>query len=160
MNKYIFIGNVTADAEVKTFENGNTIISFSVAINRSYVDANGVKQTSVTFVNCNLPVKKGEQPKRAQYILKGTKVAVVGEPKARAYVVGVETKAVLDCRVQELDLLSGPKTNGGQEQEQQSAGGNTAAHLTENDFNAPSINNAPPVTISNNPDNITDDLPF
>jgi single-strand DNA-binding protein len=143
MNKYIFIGNVTADAEVKTFENGNTIISFSVAINKSYVDANGVKQTSVTFVNCNLPVKKGEQPKRAQYILKGTKVAVVGEPKARAYVVGVETKSVLDCRVQELDLLSGPRTNGNQEQEQPSTESIGAVPTASNDNSGIPVDDLP-----------------
>ena len=108
MNKHMFIGNITADAEVKVFEGGGTIISFSVAINKKYTDKEGVKKEVVTFVNCNLPVPPGGSTTRAKYLLRGTKVFVIGEPKARAYTSGVENKAVLDCRVSELELLGGP----------------------------------------------------
>lgn len=116
----MFIGNVTADAEIKTFEGGGTIISFSVAINKKYTDKDGVKKEIVTFVNCNLPIPQGGSTARAKYLLKGTKVFVTGEPKARAYTSGVENKAVLDCRVSELELLGSSSKSGEMPQESSS----------------------------------------
>ena len=116
----MFIGNVTADAEIKSFEGGGTIISFSVAINKKYTDKEGVKREVVTFVNCNLPIPQGGSTERAKYLLKGTKVFVIGEPKARAYTSGVENKAVLDCRVSELELLGSSNKPGGASQQESS----------------------------------------
>lgn len=70
------IGNVGKDAVVKTV-GSNTVINFSVAYTTGYGDN---KQTN--WVDC---AKWGEKTGIAQYLTKGTKVYVSGEPVLKSY---------------------------------------------------------------------------
>ena len=51
LNKVMLIGNLTRDPELRTTPNGQTVASFAVALNRSWNDAQGVRQEAVEYID-------------------------------------------------------------------------------------------------------------
>ena len=99
MQKIIFIGNLTADPEMRTTPNGKTVTNFTVAVSRK-----GDKDKTDYF-RCAAWGKTGEVC--GQYLGKGKKVCVVGEVSARAYEgKDGEAKASLEVFVTEVEFLS------------------------------------------------------
>jgi len=107
MKKISIIGNVTKDAEVRSFDGGRSVINFDVAVNERYKDKNGQKQERTSYVRCAM---WREITTIAQYITKGTKLYVEGSPDADAY-INKEGKAVgnLKINVREVEFLGGAK---------------------------------------------------
>jgi single-strand DNA-binding protein len=91
------VGNLGRDAELKTVGNGS-VLSFAVA---STGKVKGEKVT--TWVSCSLWGSRGEA--LAQYLTKGTKVAVTGELSMRES--AKTSKTYLEVRVDQLELLGG-----------------------------------------------------
>jgi len=81
MNKAILIGNLTRDPELKTLNTGVSVCSFTVAINRKYVGADGNRP--VDFFNINAWRQLGENC--AKFLKKGSKVGIMGEIQTRSY---------------------------------------------------------------------------
>ena len=52
MKKIQIIGNITRDAEVKTFEGGRSVINFDVAVNEQYKSKDGEKVKKVSYIKC------------------------------------------------------------------------------------------------------------
>ena len=50
MNKVILTGRITKDPEVRYTQQGVSVVSFTIAVNRQYRDANGNNQAD--FINC------------------------------------------------------------------------------------------------------------
>jgi len=91
------VGNLGRDAELKTVGNGS-VLAFAVASERK---SKGEKVT--TWVSCSLWGSRGES--LAQYLTKGTKVAVTGELSTRE---SAKTgKTYLEVRVDQIELLGG-----------------------------------------------------
>ena len=88
-------GNLGRDAETRTTQ-GGAVCSFSVA-----VEQRKGKEKHTTWVRCSLWGKRGEAI--AQYLTKGTRVAVAGELSLHEY----NGKTSLECRVGEVTLLGG-----------------------------------------------------
>lgn len=78
------LGNIGNDAEVRATTTGMSAISFSVAHSESYTDKQGQKQSKTTWVRCTL-WRKPESCNVADYLRKGTKILVWGEPSASAW---------------------------------------------------------------------------
>ncbi len=76
MNKFIGIGNLTRDAELKHTTNGTPVTTFTIAIN-------GFKKDDVDYLNVVTYNKVAENV--AHYCGKGSKVAVEGTVKTRNY---------------------------------------------------------------------------
>lgn len=81
MNKVVLIGNLTRDPELRKTSSGTSVCSFTVAVNRSYTDANGDRQADFITVQ----TWRGLAENCAQYLGKGRKVAVVGSLQSRTY---------------------------------------------------------------------------
>ncbi|MDR0771567.1 MAG: single-stranded DNA-binding protein [Candidatus Peribacteria bacterium] len=60
LNRAQIIGNITQDLELKQTPNGQSVVSFSVATNRSWTDSSGVKQEQAEFHNVVLWGKLAE----------------------------------------------------------------------------------------------------
>ena len=75
-SKAIITGNLTRDPELRTTPSGSSVCSFSVAVNRTFRDANGEQKDSVSFLDCSAWGKLGETI--SQYAKKGTSVLVSG----------------------------------------------------------------------------------
>lgn len=106
MQQLMIIGNVGQDATIVE-NNGNPFISFSVACNESYVDANGTKHEKTQWYNC---VHRTRTNNVAAYIRKGDKIGVVGKPDFQIY-RDKQGVAKIDAQiiVQTLDLIGGKK---------------------------------------------------
>ena len=75
-SKAIICGNITRDPELRSTPSGAKVCSFSVAVNRTYRDANGANQESVSFIDCSAWGKVAEILE--QYAKKGTGILVSG----------------------------------------------------------------------------------
>lgn len=105
-------GNIGKDAVIRD-TNGRRAISFSVAINENYKDAQGNKVERTLWAECTMWRDAGESTEVAKYLTAGTKVAVHGIPSVQPY----RTKegapgASFKVTVRDLELLSPKKDNG------------------------------------------------
>lgn len=78
MNKVFLIGNLTKDPELKTTPNGNSVCTFSMAVQRGFGEK---KQTDFL----NIVTWRGLADICAKYLRKGKQVAVVGSIATRSY---------------------------------------------------------------------------
>ena len=105
VNKWIGIGNVVRDVELKKMNNGVSVVNIALACNEKYKDKSGATQESTEFVNVVLFDKLADIV--AKYVKKGSPLYVEGKIKTDKYVdkAGVEkysTKIV----AQQMQLLS------------------------------------------------------
>lgn len=82
-NQVRLIGNVGALPVLKTFENGQSNVRFSMAINENYTDKKGVKQTETQWYNLVAWGKTAELV--SKYVEKGAEVAIEGKLSTRSY---------------------------------------------------------------------------
>lgn len=83
LNKAIIIGNLTRDPELKAIASGNKVCTFSVATNRTYKDANGVRQEKTDYHNVVVWGKTAENV--ATYMKKGSQILVEGRMETRSW---------------------------------------------------------------------------
>lgn len=81
MNKAILIGRLTKDPELRTTPTGRNVCQFSIAVNRTYTNANGEREAD--FINCVVWDKQAENLSR--YQKKGNQIAVEGRIQTRNY---------------------------------------------------------------------------
>ncbi len=81
MNKCMFIGNLTRDPESGTTASGVSYCRFSIAVNRTYSNANGEREAD--FIN--IVTWRGLADNCSKYLSKGRKVAVCGQLQTRSY---------------------------------------------------------------------------
>ncbi|MCH2188574.1 single-stranded DNA-binding protein [Candidatus Gracilibacteria bacterium] len=81
LNKVQVIGNITQDVELRQTPNGQNVCTLSVATNRSWNDASGMKQEQAEFHNVVLWGKLAEIA--GQYLQKGKKVYIEGRLQTR-----------------------------------------------------------------------------
>lgn len=81
MNKAILIGRLTRDPELRTTPTGRNVCQFSVAVNRTYTNANGEREAD--FINCVVWDKQAEN--LVKYQKKGNQIAVEGRIQTRNY---------------------------------------------------------------------------
>lgn len=83
LNKAMIIGNVTRDPDVRTTAGGQQVALFSVATNRAWTDASGVKKDQVEFHSVVAWRKLAEII--GQYVKKGGKIFVEGRLQTRSW---------------------------------------------------------------------------
>ncbi|HVE81179.1 MAG TPA: single-stranded DNA-binding protein [Candidatus Dormibacteraeota bacterium] len=82
-NQAIVMGNLTRDPELRTTPSGQSVASFAVATNRSWVDASGDRREAVEYHEIVAWGKLGELAD--QYLSKGRKVLVVGRLQTQSW---------------------------------------------------------------------------
>jgi single-strand DNA-binding protein len=130
-------GRVGKDAELRTTNSGEKILSFSVGSDMGYG-----QNKSTVWLDCSIWGARGE--KLAQYLTKGSSVTVIGEFGQRTYQnKSGETVTATTVKVMEVALQGG-----GQQAQQpaQSYSKDTAARSNSK----PAINN----------DDLDDEIPF
>lgn len=83
LNKAILVGNLTRDPELKAIPSGNKVCTFSMATNRVYKDANGVRQEKTDYHNIVVWGKTAENV--ATYMKKGSQILVEGRMETRSW---------------------------------------------------------------------------
>ncbi len=83
LNKAIILGNLTRDPELKSLPNGTKVASLSLATNRTWKDAQGMKRDSVEYHNVVAFAKPAELI--AQYCKKGSSLYIEGRIQTRSW---------------------------------------------------------------------------
>ena len=109
MNNLLIIGNLTRDPEIRTATNGETVASFTVAVNRRTNKDHPVAD----YFRVSAWRQLGDLC--GKYLSKGRKVAVRGTVRASAY-LGQDgaAKAALEVTAEQVEFLS-PRSEGGAE---------------------------------------------
>lgn len=100
MNKFIGLGNLTREPEIKKTKNGNTVCDFSVAINNKasnsvfYID---VEAWGNVAENCNRFLSKGRKVLLEGKLLSSSWVSKSGESRSKTY-----------CRADFVNFLDKP----------------------------------------------------
>ena len=82
-NKVVLMGNLTRDPETRTTPGGQSVTSFSLAVNRTWRGNDGQQQESVSYIDCTAWGKAGEII--AQYMGKGRALLVSGRLDQRSW---------------------------------------------------------------------------
>ena len=80
-NKVILMGRITRDLELKTTPTGTNVLSFSLAVERSYAEKGKERQTD--FINCVAWRNTAEFISR--FFAKGSMILIEGELQTRKY---------------------------------------------------------------------------
>lgn len=110
MNIVIVAGNLGRDAELKTLQNGNAVLSFSVGCNESYTDKNNQKQERCEWIKCDLWGKRATA--LAPYLKKGKSVCVKGAMRTSTYEKNGEKRYSTSVNVNEIMLMGGERGGG------------------------------------------------
>lgn len=104
MNKITLIGNLTKDPENRTTQNGVSVCSFNIAVNRRFPNADGERQTDFFRIQA----WRGLADSCMKYLAKGRKVAVIGELQPRQYEKNGQQHTSLDVQADEVEFLTPP----------------------------------------------------
>ena len=83
VNKCLFIGNLTADPEIRTMPNGEQVANFTIALNEKYKAKDGNVVENVEYVRIVLYRRLAEIA--GQYLTKGSQVYIEGRLKTRKW---------------------------------------------------------------------------
>ncbi len=99
MKNITIAGRLTRDAEQRRTQNGDAVLSFSVA-----VDDRSTKEKRSLFFDCSMWGQRGAAV--AGYLKKGNPVTVTGDLSTREH----DSKTYLTLRVNELTLQGGERS--------------------------------------------------
>ncbi len=103
MNKAILIGNLTRDPEIRSAASGNSVCTFTLAINRRFVNQQGVREADFINIVCF----KQLADLCGRYLSKGRKCSVIGSIQTRSYDAQDGSKRyVTEVVADEVEFLS------------------------------------------------------
>ncbi|KRK80105.1 single-stranded DNA-binding protein [Companilactobacillus nodensis] len=184
INRVVLVGRLTRDPELRYTQNGAAFASFTVAVNRSFTNAQGEREAD--FINCVIWRKAAENFCKSTH--KGSLVGIDGRIQTRNYdnqqgqrvyvtEVVVENFSLLESRSESEKRSSGngsnnsdsnqaPNYNQQNQSNQTSYGNNNSqsnnnsnnnnnqSNNSNNNMSNPFADNSKPIDISD------DDLPF
>lgn len=124
-NQVILMGNLTRDPELKAIPSGQSVCSFSLALNRSYKDASGEWKEATDYVDVTAWGPLGERV--AQYCQKGKQVLVNGRIQSRSWEQDGQKRSKVEVLANDVTFLGGgPGAQGGNDgNDDQSQGGSS-----------------------------------
>lgn len=104
-NQVILMGNLTRDPEVRQTPNGQSVCSFSLALNRSYKGSDGNWQEATDYIDIVAWGPLGERV--AQYVTKGRPVLVNGRIQSRSWEQDGQKRNKVEVVAQDVTFLGG-----------------------------------------------------
>lgn len=153
-NQVTLMGNLTRDPELRQIPSGQSVCSFSLALNRSYKDKDGNWQEATDFVDVVAWGPLGERI--AQYVTKGRPVLVSGRLQSRQWEQDGQKRSKLEVVASDVTFL------GGREGGEGSGSGSYNNSTSSNDSGNNAGNKKKDVVIediNDEPINL-DDIPF
>lgn len=110
-NQVVLMGNLTRDPELRQIPSGQSVCSFSLALNRSYKSSDGEWQEATDFVDVVAWAALGERV--AQYVTKGRPVLVNGRLQSRSWEQDGQKRSKLEVVAQDVTFLGSRGGEGG-----------------------------------------------
>lgn len=101
MNRVILVGRITKDPEMKMTQSNIAVVSFTLAVNRQFSDAQGEKQAD--FIQCVVWRKQAEN--LARFVKKGALLGVEGRIQTRNYEAENGTRYVTEVVCDSIQFL-------------------------------------------------------
>lgn len=104
-NQVTLMGNLTRDPELRQIPSGQSVCSFSLALNRSYKGSDGEWQEVTDYVNVVAWGPLGERV--AQYVTKGRPVLVSGRLQSQSWEQDGQKRSKLEVIAGDVTFLGG-----------------------------------------------------
>ncbi len=105
-NQVILMGNLTRDPELRQIPSGQSVCSFSLALNRSFKGADGEWKEATDFIDVVAWGPLGERV--AQYLSKGRPCLVNGRLQSRSWEQDGQKRSKVEVNAQDVTFLGGP----------------------------------------------------
>ncbi len=102
-NKVVLMGNLTRDPELRSTPNGQSVAGFSLAVNRTWKNANGEQQEAVDYIDCNAWGKAGEII--SQYMQKGRPILISGRLQQRSWEQEGQKRSKVEVVVEDFNFI-------------------------------------------------------
>jgi len=110
-NQVTLMGNLTRDPELRTTPNGQSVCSFSLALNRSYKNASGDWTEVTDYIDVVAWAALGERV--AQYLTKGRPALVSGRLQSRSWEQEGQKRSKVEVVANDVTFLGGAQGQGG-----------------------------------------------
>ncbi|MBH4710999.1 single-stranded DNA-binding protein [Staphylococcus aureus] len=133
LNRTVLVGRLTKDPEYRTAPNGVSVTTFTIAVNRTFTNAQGEREAD--FINCVTFRKQAENVNN--YLSKGSLAGVDGRLQTRSYDNKEGRRVFVTEVVADSVQFLEPKNNNKQNNQQhngQTQTGNNPFDNTEEDF--------------------------
>lgn len=104
-NQVTLMGNLTRDPELRSTPTGQSVCSFSLALNRSYKGADGNWQEATDYVDVVAWGPLGERV--SQYVTKGRPVLVSGRLQSRNWEQEGQKRSKVEVVANDVTFLGG-----------------------------------------------------
>lgn len=105
LNQLVIVGRLTQNPEIKELENGKKVSTITIAVPRSYKNADGMYNTD--FIQCTL--WNGIAENTAEYCKKGDIVGVKGRIQTGSYETESGEKYKIEVIAEKVIFLSSKK---------------------------------------------------
>lgn len=150
VNQVILMGNLTRDPELRQTPSGQSVVSFSLALNRAYKSQSGEWQEATDYIDV---VAWGPLAERvSQYMSKGRRCLVQGRLQSRSWEQDGQKRSKVEVLANDVTFLDGRGEGG---EEGGNGGGAPATSSTSSKKKKDDVNE----DIGDEPINL-DDIPF
>ena len=105
VNQVILLGNLTRDPELRQTPTGQSVVSFSLPLNRAYKDQSGEWQEATDFIDV---VAWGPLAERvSQYMAKGRRCLVQGRLQSRSWEQEGQKRSKVEVLANDVTFLDG-----------------------------------------------------
>ena len=105
VNQVILMGNLTRDPEVRQTPTGQSVCSFSLALNRSYKDGSGEWKEVTDYIDIVAWGPLGERV--GQYMSKGRRALVQGRLQSRSWEQDGQKRSKVEVLANDVTFLDG-----------------------------------------------------
>lgn len=105
VNQVILMGNLTRDPELRQIPSGQSVCSFSLALNRSYKDQSGEWQEATDYIDITAWGPLGERV--SQYLSKGRRCLVQGRLQSRSWEQDGQKRSKVEVLANDVTFLDG-----------------------------------------------------
>lgn len=110
VNQVILMGNLTRDPEVRQTPTGQSVCSFSLALNRSYKDGSGEWKEVTDYIDVVAWGPLGERV--GQYLTKGRRALVQGRLQSRSWEQDGQKRSKVEVLANDVTFLDGRGAGG------------------------------------------------
>lgn len=154
LNQVFLMGNLTRDPELRQTPGGQSVCSFSLALNRSYKDQSGEWQEATDYIDIVAWGPLGERV--SQYLSKGRRCLVQGRLQSRSWEQEGQKRSKVEVLANDVTFLDSRGFNN-----EESGSGNSGSNSQSSSKPAPGKKQDDVVIedIGDEPINL-DDIPF
>jgi single-strand DNA-binding protein len=156
-NQVTLMGNLTRDPELRTTPNGQSVCSFSLALNRSYKGADGNWQEATDFVDVVAWGPLGERV--SQYLTKGRPALVSGRLQSSSWEKDGQKRTKVEVVANDVTFLGGREGGEGAPAGGSSYSGGSSESAPAKPSKKPTKDDVVIEDIGDEPINL-DDIPF